>query len=367
MIGLNDIKILYAASNITHMENFHGPYIRWLAERGCKIYSLCGGRARLDGIYRHIDLGFKKSLWSPDNFLVSIKLAKIIRTENFSLIWVHTSLAAFFVRLAVMFAGKKKTKVINTVHGYLFDDTTPQPKRTLMLAAEKLTAGITDLIMTMNSYDYKLAVSEKLGKKVVNIDGIGLNFSKFISVDKKTARGALRLPENAFIMIYAAEFSERKNQSFLIKNIKKLPPYTLLVLPGQGIMEQECRELAASEGVSDRVIFAGQIKDLSSYYSAADICVSSSRSEGLPFNILEALYYSLPVVATSVKGHVDLITQGENGFLYEYNDGDMFSRYVKQLAEDEKLRDKLGKKAHTSVDRYSLNKVLPVIVTLLPI
>ncbi len=359
-------KILYAASNVTHMANFHGPYIRCLAQNGCRVYALCGGRVKLEGICRHIDLGFRKNLWSPSNFVTSVKLAKIIKNEKFDLIWVHTSLAAFFVRLAVMMAGKGNTTVVNTVHGYLFDDMTPLPKRTLMLAAEKLTAGVTDMIMTMNNYDYILAMRKKLAKKVVNISGVGVDFSKFTLTDKKTARNILGLSEKACIMIYAAEFSERKNQAFLIKNMKELPDNIILVLAGQGALEQKCRELAISGGVGNRIVFAGQISDLSPYYSAADICVSSSRSEGLPFNIMEAMYFSLPAVAANVKGHTDLITPGENGYLFDFGDSGAFCGYVVQLSSDEKLRNELGLKAHASVMKYSLDRVLPEVFALLP-
>jgi hypothetical protein len=62
---MKNIKVLYAASSAAHLESFHGPYIRRLSEQGCQVYSLCGGRARVEGISGHIELGFKKSFWSP--------------------------------------------------------------------------------------------------------------------------------------------------------------------------------------------------------------------------------------------------------------------------------------------------------------
>jgi glycosyltransferase EpsD len=186
-------------------------------------------------------------------------------------------------------------------------------------------------------------------------------------MEKRAARSGLGLPERAFVLIYAAEFSRRKNQSFLIKCMGRLPEEVVLVLAGKGALEKECRELAVREGVSGRVVFAGQIEDLSPYYSAADVCVSSSRSEGLPFNIMEGLHYSLPAVATRVKGHEDLITQGENGFLYDYGDGEAFCGYVERLAGNEGLRRGLGARARESVEKYSLERVLPAVLSLLPL
>ncbi len=362
---IRNLKVLYAASSAAHLESFHGPYIRRLAENGCQVYSLCGGRPRLEGISGNIELGFKKSLLSPANFITAIRIAGVLRTENFDLIWAHTSLAAFFVRLAVILAGKGKSKVVNTVHGYLFDDDTPPLKRAVLLAAERLTAGVTDLAVTMNRYDYELAARKRLAKTVASVDGAGVNFDKFSVTDKKTARKALGLPENAIIMIYAAEFSKRKNQSFLIECMSALPDKVLLLLAGRGALEGGCRALAERAGVSGRVVFAGHISDLSPYYSAADICVSSSRSEGLPFNVMESMYFALPAVASRVKGHIDLIDEGRNGYLYAYGDKNGFIEHIERLAGDEELRRRLGTGAKSSVERYALDRVLPAAFELL--
>ena len=117
-------------------------------------------------------------------------------------------------------------------------------------------------------------------------------------------------------MIYPAE-SERKNQRFLIENIKNLPEETFLILPGKGALLEACRQLAIKAGVGDRVSFPGHITDLSLYYSAADISVSSSRLRAA-LNIMEAMYMFLPSVSTNVKGHEDLIIPGKNGYLYNY-------------------------------------------------
>ena len=94
----------------------------------------------------------------------------------------------------------------------------------------------------------------------------------------------------------------------------------MLVLAGQGSELEACRRLAVRCGVSDRVLMPGYVQDLSLWYAAADVCVSASRIEGLPFNVMEAMYSGRPVVATRIKGHTDLITDGAEGLLYEYND-----------------------------------------------
>ena len=84
----------------------------------------------------------------------------------------------------------------------------------------------------------------------------------------------------------AAEFSGRKNQKMLISAMPELPNAVLL-LPGRGALLEDCRTLAQQKGVADRVRFPGFTSNIEQYYRAADLCVSSSRSEGLPFNVME--------------------------------------------------------------------------------
>ena len=94
----------------------------------------------------------------------------------------------------------------------------------------------------------------------------------------------------------------------------------------------------------------------------ADAAVSSSRSEGLPFNIMEAMYMGLPVIASAVKGHTDLIRDGENGFLYPLRHEEQLRECVRFLAQSQEMRTALGKEAKSSVTRYELSCVLPEVL-----
>ena len=95
--------------------------------------------------------------------------------------------------------------------------------------------------------------------------------------------------------------------------------------------------------------------------AAADIAVSSSRSEGLPFNIMEAMACGLPAVASAVKGHTDLIGP-ENGLLYPYGDAKAFAAAVERLVSDATLRAELGQAGREKMQRYALDAVLPQVM-----
>ncbi len=350
-------KVLYAASVPIHLENFHVPYIAALVNRGDRVWVLCSGSYRQPGIEQSVDLPMKKNLLAPGNLISAIRAAKLLKKERFDLVCVHTSLAAFVVRLAVLVAGKGDTRVVNVVHGYLFDDQTTALRRILLLGAERFLRRVTDRVAVMNRCDLEIAKKYRLGREVVEIPGVGVDFSRFAAGDRKAFRKELGLKPEDLLLLFPGEFSGRKNQALLINAMQELPENVFLALPGQGKLLEECRRLAEQKKVERRVFFPGQRSDLGEWYAAADICVSSSRYEGLPFNVMEAMYAGKPVVVSRVKGHTDLVTDGVGGFLYGWNDREEYCDCIRTLAADGELRAIMGEKNRAIVRRYGRAQV----------
>lgn len=257
---------------------------------------------------------------------------------------------------------------INTVHGYLFDENTSWKKRIVLLAAEKLTRPVTNVVAVMNRQDEQIAQKHHLYKEqLVFIDGMGVDVSRFEKSDETIrAVQALRreyflLPQE-FVMVCAAEFSDRKNQMFLIRAIRRLKQEGIpcrLILVGEGEQFERTKSLAVRLSVRKEVRFPGYTRDLAPYFYLADASVSASRIEGLPFQIMEAMACGLPVIASRIKGHEDLIEPGVNGLLFDFDDEEAFCQAVRQLYEDKKLREKMGRAGQEKVQRYRLEKVLP--------
>lgn len=357
-------KVLFAASTYSHIRNFHLPYLRWFHERGWVVHAACGGvQAPIPYADEVLHLPLEKRMAAPGNFRASALLRRKIKDEGYDFFSVHTSLAAFFGRIALI-GLHHPPAVANMAHGYLFDSDTPFLKRALLLSAERLTAPQTDLLLTMNHWDFETAQRYHLGKRVVNVPGIGVDFSKVHwegTLPREILREEFYLPRDAFILIYPAEFSGRKSQSVLIRAMAELPAEVVLVLAGDGVLREECRSLARSLGVEERVFFPGHLQDMAPWYAMADAAVTASRSEGLPFNVMEAMYRGLPVVASAVKGHEDLIQDGETGLLYPYGDSTACAEAVRKLLNSQALRQDLAKQAREYVAQYSIEAVFPVV------
>lgn len=358
-------KVLYTASTYGHIEHFHQPYLKAFQDSGWEVHIGCGSvPEKAPYTDRSFNLPFRKSMSSPENFRAARTLREIIRAEGYSFIVTHTSLAAFFTRLAVK-GMRARPRLINVVHGYLFDDETPAMKRNMLLSAERLTASETDLVLTMNRYDYDAAKKYRLGKQVEMIPGIGVDFGKLDEAKKletDVSRGALGISEDTFVLIYAAEFSKRKSQDVLIRAMEYLPEDTVLIMCGDGTELEKCRALAKSLKLDKRVLLPGRVEDMAVWYKLADAAVSASRSEGLPFNVMEAMYCGLPVVASRVKGHTDLIDDGVTGLLYPYGDVKQCAEKLRYLRQSPMLRESLAARAGEGMVQFELGNVLNTVL-----
>lgn len=354
-------KVLFAASVYSHLSNFHRPYLQWFRDRGWEVHIACAAiPAEADlPCDRMIPVTFEKRMSSPENFRAAAALRRTVRREGYDLIACHTSLAAFFTRLAVK-GLKGRPRVLNMVHGYLFDDHTPAHKRALLLGAEKLTAPETDWLLTMNRWDFELAAREKLGRHVAAIPGVGVDFGPIDAAaaeEGAALRRELGLAPEAFLLVYAAEFSPRKSQQVLIRAMAELPDRVVLALPGSGETFEDCRALAARLELENRVIFPGQVRNMPVWYRAANAAVSASRSEGLPFNLMEAMRAGLPVVASAVKGHTDLIEHETTGLLYLYGDAAGCASQLRRLLAAPEKAEALAARAKNAAAAYGLDRV----------
>jgi glycosyltransferase involved in cell wall biosynthesis len=221
-------RLLYVASNMQHINNFHLDYINALRNDGYTVDVM----ARGDGA--DFDIPFEKKLFSPRNTAARRMIRRVVSDGKYDAILLNTSLAAFHVRFAI---GRKcRPWIVNLVHGYLFSANTGFLKRKLLTLCEKITSGKTDAIITMNEEDYNIATSKRFTKgKVYRSRGMGAKVRDVMS-DPKSLRSEF-FTEGAYVMTFVGELSGRKNQVFLIEALKKIKeriPEATLCLVGDG-------------------------------------------------------------------------------------------------------------------------------------
>lgn len=329
------MKILISASTMSHIESFHKPYIAKLKEQGHSVHILTGSQGS------DFTVGFKKKTLSFSNLLASFKIRKYLKKMDFDLVILHTSLASFWVRMA-MKGMKKRPYVVNTVHGYLFGSNSGRIHNKIYLFCEKILKKQTNDIIVMNKEDYNIATQNKLCKgNVYFSNGMGVSF-------KREEIKGIRVDEERLNLLFVGEFSKRKNQMFLIDAMEHLDNASLtLVGGGDSSYIEKIKKHVKEKNLQDRVNIIGYTSQVYEYIKGCDVYVSASNIEGLPFNIMEAMYMKKPIVASNIKGHVDLLKE-EN--LFEPNNMDSFVTLVKKALNE--------KEASYDIEKYSLENVL---------
>ena len=349
-------KVLICASNATHIENFHLPYIRAFRDAGWTVHTCCHNVPRGSVAHFHWEIPFQKRICSINNVKQVSHLARIFEQEQYDLLLIHTSLAAAWCRLAFQRKKCPKTKLAYVCHGYFIEATEDgrakkAPKTLFYLLCERLLVNRTDQLFLMNQTDLQIATRYHLCSHISFINGMGLCCERLQAVEPLAVE---RLREqwgaswNTTVFLCVGEFSLRKNQQELLTAFSRLVAVASdvrLVLVGSGALEEICQDYVRKHQLEKQVIFIGQVADVSPFYAAADVLVSSSRSEGLPFNVLEALYLHLPVIASRIKGHMDLITDGENGLLYELGDLESLFTVLLNFCRQPELRAALQSEA----------------------
>ena len=353
-------KILYCASTASHLQNFHLPYMQKLQEMGYYVTACVNEPCTLPFADEIAVIPFEKNITSPENIKNIIRAYRLLKKQHYDAVSLHTTLASLILRAAIRLLPKnQRPKVFYTCHGYLFRKNDGMHKWKYLLP-EKLCAAVTDVVMVMNREDEQIAKQEKLHKhKLEFIPGMGVDFRRFeLEQTKENLRSKYEINENAILFVFAGEFSERKNQQELINafvRAEKQMPYAKLLLAGNGALQSECERLAVQKGLKDKIVFTGHITNIPALYRICDVCVSASKIEGLPFNIMEAMYCKLPCIASKIKGHEDLILHGQTGYLYETEIE--LAEYMVRLYRDKVTRTRLGENAKQAVYAHSLDVV----------
>ncbi len=128
----------------------------------------------------------------------------------------------------------------------------------------------------------------------------------------------LGLPNDAKLIGMVARLQPVKGHRFFLEaaaQVVKSAPGAYFVLAGDGALRDELRAQAFGLGISERVIFLGDVKNVAEILPAFDLVVLASLHEGLPNAVMEAMAAGVAVIATAVGGTRELIADGETGFL----------------------------------------------------
>lgn len=361
-------KILFLATVYTHLAAFHIPFMRQLMDKGYEIHAAAspaeGGKEEVEAAgVKCWDVPFARSPYSPQNIRAAWALKRLLKSHRFALIHVHTPVAAFWGRWLAKATGQGP--VLYTAHGFHFYKGAPLRNWLIYYTAEKLASHWTDGLIVMNEEDFDNA--RRLGfapeRNLFYVHGVGIDLKQYSPLEsaKKCVRESLGLSPADVVVTCVAEMIPRKNHLMLLnawENLAAKCPECHLLLVGAGNLLPTLKKKVERKKIP-RVYFLGFRRDVPRILAESDIVVLTSKHEGLPRSIMEAMAAGKPVVASNVRGNRDLVEHGRTGFLVGLGDVEGLAGYLEVLARDESLRLSLGAAGREKIKDYSLDKVLP--------
>lgn len=157
-----------------------------------------------------------------------------------------------------------------------------------------------------------------------------------------------------FTITTAGVLTDRKGHEFLIRGFARFVTHAPeiaagLVIMGDGPKKDYLQNLAKSLGISDRVQFTGFLDNPWRYMASSDVFAMTSKNEGIPNALLEAMYLENVPVSTPAGGTEELIRHNENGFLVPYGDEDALANILSLLARTPEYRRVIANAAQNSV------------------
>ena len=359
-------KILFVASVTRHIKTFHIPYLKYFKDKGYEVHVASNGDEKIDYCDKQFNLPFERLPFKSNNFKAYKKLKEIINKGEYEIVHCHTPVASVLTRKAARKMRKRiGTKVIYTAHGFHFYKGAPLKNWLIYYPIEKRYAKDTDILITINEEDYAIAVRKLKAKRIEHVHGIGVNPKKFMidisESERDEKRANFTVQPLDFLITYVAELNNNKNQMMLLEAMKKIVveyPNIKLLLAGDGVNKEKYEKYIRENKLQSNVLLLGYRTDIPMLLKISDLYVATSKREGLPVNIVEAMIAGLPVVATDSRGQRELISDGENGYVVKIGDVDDLAAKIKNIYLDYRIRERITDGARVTVEPYLFENVL---------
>ena len=288
--------------------------------------------ARKLGIPVHIVHSLVQPLRPLQDILAVFKCVTLFRTIKPDLIHAHTSKAGMVGRLAGTWA---RTPVVYTAHTWAFAEGMSRLRRLIAIPIERYCATLTARIITVSEANRQLALAASIGIES-HITTIWNGVPDKASIAAPSKGSPARI-------VMVARFAPQKDQRLLLQALAQTKlPFELLLI-GAGETLHEMKALTISLGLTRHVVFLGDRDDVAEILSNSHIFVLSSKWEGFPLSILEAMRAGLPVIASRVGGVSEAVRDGVNGLLVSPGDEAELRLALETLINDAHLRDTMGR------------------------
>ena len=265
-------------------------------------------------------------------------LGTLLGRGRFDVAHTHTAKAGVLGRLAASRAAVPR--IVHTYHGFPFHEFQSRGRRGAYVAIERRLGRITDVALcvgtavAVETVRRGLVAPDRVRTIGVAVDKVpGAELPAHAPQARARARQALGLPDDAIVVGAVGRLTYQKAPEDFLAAMRQLSrPDVIGVWVGGGELAARIRRLASLQPAA-RVVLAGERADVPAILPAFDVFALTSRYEGLPTVIVEAMVAGIPVVATAVNAVADVVIPGETGLLVPPQRPDLMADAVRYLLD----------------------------------
>ena len=366
--------------------NIGGPSIQAialtsrLAARGAVTTLLHGRLGAGEGDMRYLaaadaNLQFvptlQRAIAPLDDLRALLTLYGEMRRFKPTIVHTHMAKAGLLGRVAAFAYNRTRgraprARVVHTYHGHVLEGYFGGLATTIFIALERQMARVTDAIIAISpAIRADLLNTYRIGRaEQYRIVPLGFDLSAFAAIDeaaRRRARAELQIAAGAPVLATVGRLTAIKNYSLLLEAAQRVAarfPNLVVLLAGDGELRADLEAQAARLGIAANLRFLGWRRDLPTIYAATDVFALTSRNEGTPVALIEAMAAGVPGVSTDVGGVSDVIASEAMGVRVAVDNVAGFAAAVERLLEDPATRQAMGAAARAHVlSHYDITRL----------
>lgn len=280
------------------------------------------------------------------------RLTRLMRRVRPHIVHTHTAKAGAVGRLAAMLSGVPV--VIHTFHGHVLRGYFSPATTAMYRGIERALAWRTTRLVTVTDLvrDELLALGVGQRGQYVTVP-LGFDLEPLLRAERRRGelRAELGLGDAPVVAIVARLVPIKAHEVFLAAaaRVRQQVPNAVFLVVGDGECRAALEQRAANLGLRDAVRFLGWRADLDRLYADTDVVVLTSRNEGSPVALIEAMAAGVPVVSTAVGGVANVVEHGVTGLLAPMDDDATLATHIETLLGDRSLARAMGQRGRERV------------------
>lgn len=280
------------------------------------------------------------------------RLVSLMRRIRPHVVHTHTAKAGAVGRAAAILAGVPV--VVHTYHGHVLRGYFSPAKTALYRGIERSLAWRTDRLLAVTSRVRDELIALGVGKaSQYRAVPLGFDLAPLLVAERRRGelRAELGVGDAPLIGIVARLVPIKAHEVFLAAAaaVRQQVPGARFLIVGDGELRQTLEQQTAALGLTGAVRFLGWRADIDRLYADIDVVALTSRNEGSPVALIEAMASGVPVVSTEVGGVADVVQHGVSGLLAPMDDAAGIARHILTLLADPALRRTMGQHGRVNV------------------